>query len=46
MMMIDDDEGKMEGKRRDEGDMPNSLVVVKGMMVKFPLLKVLFTKNK
>ena len=28
----------MEGKRRDEGDMKDRLVVEEGMIVKFPLV--------
>ena len=34
----DDDKEEMEGKRRDEEDMHDSLVVETGMMVKFPLV--------
>ena len=34
--MVDDDEEEMEGKRRDEEDMQDSLVVEEGMIVKFP----------
>ena len=34
----DDDEDEMEGKRRDDKDMQDSLVVQEGMIVKFPLV--------
>ena len=34
----DDDEEEMEWKRRDEEDMQDSLVLEKGMLVKFPLV--------
>ena len=34
----DDDEEEMDGKRRDEEDMHDSLVVEEGMIVKFPLV--------
>ena len=34
----DDDEEEMEGKRRDEEDMQDSLVLEEGMIVKFPFL--------
>ena len=33
-----DDEEEMEGKRRDKGDMQDSLVVEEGMIFKFPLV--------
>ena len=35
-------EKKMEGKRRDEEDMQDSLVVEEGRMVKFPLPLIFF----
>ena len=35
---MDDYEEEMEGKRRDEEDMQDSLVVEEGMIVKFPLV--------
>ena len=38
--MVDDDEEEMEGKRRDEEDMQDSLVVEEGMIVKFPSVPV------
>ena len=38
--MDDDDEEEMEGKRRDEEDMQDSLVVAEGMIVKFPLVAI------
>ena len=34
----DDDEEEMEGKRRDEEAMHDSLVVEEGMIVKFPMV--------
>ena len=34
----EDDEEEMEGKRRDEEDMHDSLVVKEGMIGKFPLV--------
>ena len=34
----DDDDEEMEGKRKDEEYMQDSLVVEKGMIVKFPLV--------
>ena len=34
----DEKEEEMEGKRRDEEDMQDSLVVQEGMIVKFPLV--------
>ena len=37
---VDDDEKDMKGKGRDEEDMQESLVMVQGMMVKFPLVLV------
>ena len=38
--MDDDDDEEMEGKRRDEEDLQDSLVVEEGMIVKFPLVPV------
>ena len=37
----DDEEEGMEGKRRDEEDIQDSLVEQKGMIVKFPLVPLL-----
>ena len=34
----DDEEEEIEGKRRDEEDMQDSLVMEKGMIVKFPVV--------
>ena len=36
----DDDEEDMEGKRRDEEDIQDSLVVQEGIIVTFPLVPV------
>ena len=36
----DDDDEEMEGKRRDDEDIQDSLVVQEGMIVKFPMVPV------
>ena len=38
--MEEDDEEEMEGKRRDEEDIQDSLVVQEGIIVKIPLVQV------
>ena len=38
--MDDDEEEEMEGKRRDEEDIQDSLVVEEGMIANFPLVPV------
>ena len=39
-MEDDDDDEEMKGKRKDEKDIQDSLVVQEGMIVKFPLVLV------
>ena len=41
MKEVDDKEEEMEGKRRDEEDIQESLVVEEGMIVNFPMVPLL-----